>query len=181
MKTFIVFVGIAYFISMFGCALDPVILHGDINGTVTDSETSQPITYAKINLLPSGDSVYTDSTGFFFLKNKVPGNYEIRASKHTYADQTMIITVKPAGVVNVEFDLNGIPVAVISDSYLDFGVDSSVRSFTISNSGKGTFSYSIAVSQDWISVDPTSSDAIAEMETITVTINRDLIPESKIK
>jgi hypothetical protein len=69
---------------LFSCKTEEVIVHGDIKGLVTDAETSEPIQAAKIKLNPSNDTTSTVSDGAYLLKNLVPGDYEIQASKFSY-------------------------------------------------------------------------------------------------
>ena len=83
---FLVLIVISIF--LYSCKTEEVIVNGDINGLVTDAETSGPIQGALVKSMQS--SVTTDTTrtlidGSYLLKNLVPGDYVIQASKNGYA------------------------------------------------------------------------------------------------
>jgi hypothetical protein len=72
-------------VSLFGCKPMEIFLHGDITGTVTDAETSLPI-QASLVRLNAADSITTGDDGSIQFRNLTPGQYEIQASKATYAE-----------------------------------------------------------------------------------------------
>ena len=178
----IVSLKILFVIFICSCALDPIVLHGDINGYVTDAETGEPLQEASVGLNQSDntiDSTITGNTGSYLFKNLPQGNYEIQASKMGFDRITQNVEVTPANSTEVNFPLNKSPDIDFSDSYIDFGVDSNSKSFTISNAGTGILRYDISTSQDWITVYPNSGDITTEIDTITVTINRNEISDDK--
>jgi uncharacterized protein (TIGR02145 family) len=153
-----------------GCKTEEILL-GEISGNVTDAETSQPLQEAIVVLNPSNDTTTTASDGKYLFKDLNPGNYEIQASKLAYEKKTNSVLVTPAST-EINFALNGIPVPEISDKYLDFGIDSTIKLFTISNIGKATLKYSVIADQNWINVQPSSGEVTNETDTLMVTINR---------
>lgn len=166
-------------------SLEPVILHGDISGNVTDAETSEPVQGALIELRQediTADSTRTGNDGSYLLKNITPGDYEIQASKFAYGISSKKVKVDEATTGQANFTLSGIPIQGISNTYLDFGLDLTTLSFTITNSGKKKLVYSIITSQDdWITVDPFSGDVgINQTDTITVTINKKSLSDTII-
>jgi uncharacterized protein (TIGR02145 family) len=171
-KYIIIFVLNIIAIFLFSCKTEEVIVHGDIKGLVTDAETSEPIQSAKIRLNPSNDTTSTVNDGAYLLKNLVPGDYEIQASKFSYGISSKNIEVVAAKTKEINFTLNGIPLPGFSDTLLDFGLDSTTLSFTISNIGKGKLIYNIIPSQDWITVIPASGDITEETDSITVMIDK---------
>jgi len=183
-KFIIVFVNILFFISLCCCVPDEVILHGDIRGYVTDAETSQPVQDAYIELNQSNNTIPIDTTlsdGSYFFKNQSPGDYEIEASKLTYEKVKKNATVSSTITTEVDFELNRAAFAEYSDTYLDFGLDTTIKSLTISNAGPGTLNYSLFTSKDWISVDPPAGNATTETDTIKVTIDRTGLAENTHK
>ncbi len=163
--------------------LDPITLHGDIKGSVTDAETSEPIQGATVELIQS--DVTTDTTssgndGTYLLKNIIPGDYDIQASKFTYGTSLKDVKVEQAKTREIDFTLPGVPIPNISVTYLDFGLDLTSLTFAISNVGKRKLSYIINTSQDWLTVNPFSGDITSEIDTITVTINKTGLSDSVI-
>jgi len=61
---------------------------------------------------------------------------------------------------------------VVSPASLDFGSQDVQATFTISNSGAGSIVWSISESLDWVIVNPTTGSIEADMDTVTVIINR---------
>jgi uncharacterized protein (TIGR02145 family) len=145
---------------------------GEISGNVTDAETSLPLQETTVILAPSNDTISTASDGKYLFKNLTPGNYEIQASKPSYEKKLNSVTVTPANTTEINFALNGIPVPEISDKYLDFGIDSTIKYFTVSNRGKATLKYSVIADQKWIVVSPSSGEVTNKTDIIKVTINR---------
>ena len=183
-KIIIVFVNILFVISLYCCVPDEIILHGDISGYVSDAENSQPLQAVSIELNQSNvtaASTSTSSDGLYILKKLRPGNYEIQASKPIYEKATKNVTVNSEFTTEINFALNGIPRIVFSDTYLDFGLDSTINSFTISNSGKGELIYFLTTNQDWITVTPSDGEATTETDTFKVTIDRTGLSENKQK
>lgn len=180
MKIIIGFIIILFSISLYRC-LPPekIALPGDLTGYVTDAETSEPIQAAAVKLDPSNDTTSTGSDGKFLFKNLESDNYEVEVSKPAYFKDTKNATVTSANTIEIDFALSGAPSIKISDSYLDFGLDSTVKYFTISNAGKGKLEYSLNASKDWITVDPERGDATTETDTIKVTIERAGLSENK--
>jgi uncharacterized protein (TIGR02145 family) len=172
MKSSGIFIFIFLTISMIGCKPAEVLLHGDITGVVTDAETSQPIQSALVDVINTDDTTRTVSDGTFLLRNIIPGKYEIQTSKTGYDLNKKNVTVAPAVTQQIDFPLKGIPVPHYSSKCLDFGLDSTNLTVTISNLGKGVFTYVITESQPWISVSPSSGEVSTEPENIRITINK---------
>jgi uncharacterized protein (TIGR02145 family) len=150
-------------------------VNGDIKGLVTDAETSNPIQGALVKSMQSGvitDSIRTLIDGAYMLKNLVPGDYEIQASKHSYAMREENVNVVSSQTKQIDFRLNKIPTLIVSATFLDFGLDSTTLKFNISKIGTGTLTYAISKSQDWITISPSAGDITGGTVTITVTINK---------
>jgi len=179
-KIIIVFVNVLFVIFLCCCALDPIILPGDISGIVTDAETSQPLDSTSVDLNQSNDLIENTTTGgngSYLFKKVEPGKYEITAFKPRYERITQEVEVKSASIEEVDFALNNAPYPDISVSHLDFSDEFSQKSFTIKNVGAGKLSYHLYSAQDWITINPESGDATTETDTINVTINRSIIAD----
>ena len=64
------------------------------------------------------------------------------------------------------------PLLSVTPTSLDFGETESHKTFTITNSGGETLTWSITDSQEWITVSPISGTTTTETEQITVTLNK---------
>jgi hypothetical protein len=102
----------------------------------------------------------------------MPGNYEIEVTKPAYSKGTNSVTVTPGNIIESNFALTGVPEPKFSAIFLDFGLELTEMSFTISNVGKGKLQYVINTSQDWISTNPSIGEATTETDIIKVIINR---------
>jgi uncharacterized protein (TIGR02145 family) len=147
------------------------ILIGEISGNVTDAQTTLPLQDAIVILTTLDDTITTGSNGQYLFKNLEAGNYDIQASKLAYERKTNKAAVTPSKTTEINFTLNGVPVPKISQRYLDFGIDSTIKIFSVSNIGKAAMHYSIIADQSWISVNPSSGEVGNETDILTVTIN----------
>jgi uncharacterized protein (TIGR02145 family) len=163
------------------CKPEQFFLNGGIGGTVTDSLTSLPVSGASVILYPLFDSATTGNNGKFRFGNIKPGVYEVKVAKElSYFDATQASKVIEGETQELNFSLNGIPSPNFSCSYLDFGFDSTVKHFTISNKGEGILKFSMQpdylIIENWINIQPSSGEITNGTTSITVSINRDLIP-----
>jgi uncharacterized protein (TIGR02145 family) len=175
-------------ILLYSCKTEEVVVNGDINGLVTDAETSDPIQGVLVKSMQS--SVMTDTTrtlmdGSYLLKNLVPGDYDIQASKNGYATGN-IENVKVFSSVtteHIDFSLNKISTPYVSNTILDFGLDSTSLKFYISKTGTGILTYNISASQNWITFSSTTGEIlnITDTNTVTVNIDRTGLAKSKYK
>lgn len=172
------------------CKPEQFFLHGGIGGTVTDSLTSQPVSGAIVSLYPLLDSTTTNNNGKFSFGNISPGIYKVKVAKESYYfDTTLDCKVVEGETQPLNFSLRGLPSPYFSSSYLDFGFDSIVKHFTISNKGEGTLKFSIQfhnypinpfgypfIYKNWVNIQPPSGEISKGLASITVSINRDSIP-----
>jgi uncharacterized protein (TIGR02145 family) len=165
--------------SLYCCKTEEIILHGEINGFVTDTATSQPLNGVPLKLNPAVDTTSTGIDGKYLFKNLIPGDYKIEVSKPPYSKGIRNVVVTSANTTEINFALHKIPYPEFSEKHLDFGFDSTFKSFTITNTGTGKLNYSITASQDWINVNPNIGEATNETDTLKVTINRTGLSEKK--
>jgi uncharacterized protein (TIGR02145 family) len=165
--------------SAYACKTEEILLHGDISGYVTDTETDQPLPTAEVILNPVNDTTSTGIDGKYLFKNLIPSNYEVEVSKTPYARDRKSAIVISANNTEVDFALHKIPYPRFSERYLDFGLDSTIKSFTITNTGTGKLKYSLTTSQEWITLTPNNGDITTETDTIKVKVNKTGLSEKK--
>jgi uncharacterized protein (TIGR02145 family) len=165
----------------FSCKTEEIILHGELSGRIIDAITSQPLENATVIIPQLNDTTHADSGGHYYFKNLVPSNYEIDAVLSPgYAIKKKIISVTEAKMTEINFELNGIPKLKSSAMWINFGLDSTFKTFTISNIGKGRLSYALISYQNWITIDPIfDNEVTTQSDTIKVTINRIGLPTGK--
>ena len=156
---------------LYSCKTKEVLL-GEITGRVTDAETSQPLQETKVVLNHFLDSTTTTSDGKYLFQNLNPANYDIQASKAAYEKKTGSASVTSGNRTELNFALNSIPKPAVSQRYLDFGIDSTSKHFTISSTGNAAFNYSVIADQSWIDVQPASGVLTNGSVTLTVTISK---------
>jgi uncharacterized protein (TIGR02145 family) len=157
--------------SLCGCKSEDKRL-GELSGTVTDASTSQPLLNVKVVLNRFVDSTTTTSDGKYFFKGINPGNYDIQVTKHAYERKSGSASVSEGKSTEINFTLNSIPEPKISQKVLDFGIDSTIKYFTITNVIPADIDFSIITNQNWISVEPASGRLTNGINTIKVTINK---------
>jgi len=145
-------------------------LNGVIHGTVADTETTQPLPDVSIVLSGEGDTLSTASDGTYLIKDLKPGEYEVLALKSGYMKKSINASVIPDKTVEVNFTLS--EAIKISDTYLDFGVESTTKYFTVSKTGKSAMKYTAGTNQSWIDISPASGELTDETDTLKVTIKK---------
>lgn len=169
---------------------------GSIYGKVIDVATGDPVSYAHVQLFPSGQTtlVGTVMTGYQgkYIFDEVPaGTYTIKVTKEGYSDliDNFDIVVKNGKQVQRDVQISKIPSSILlydNDhqilSELDFGADEGVtqKTFNIFNAGSGKLQYSISTQVNWVSINNDQlSGTIDYGETcaIIVTIDRELLAD----
>lgn len=164
------------------CTKDEVETTGSIYGIVNDSDNDEPVQGAHVSLSPSGKTANTGSDGGYEFPDMEPGQYTIQISKSGYKTNTKRIMVIAGEKASGDMTLKkGASAISLSTASLNFGSQSTSKTFTIHNIGTSGKSISWAVtkasSADWLSVTPSSgSTASAKESTVVVNIDR-----SKIK
>jgi uncharacterized protein (TIGR02145 family) len=161
---------------LFGCQGKEIELPGDISGHVKDVVTEESVKDAEVQLFHTNDLLGTDTTGMdgtFLFTNLKSENYSIEVIKDNYDTHTENITVFPARTSELEIIISGVPDPEFSEPWLNFGMESTQLSFSISNAGGGILSYEISPTQDWISVSPESGELTLEPDIIEVTIQKE--------
>jgi uncharacterized protein (TIGR02145 family) len=163
----------------YSCKTEEILLHGDISGYVTDTETSQPVKAAKVILDPVNDTAITAIDGKYTFTSLIPGNYVIETSVAPYAKVIRNCKVASANTTEIDFALHKIPYPKFSERHLDFGFDATLKSFTITNTGTGKLNYSLTTTQDWITVYPNIGEITTGTDTIKVAIDKTGLSDRK--
>jgi uncharacterized protein (TIGR02145 family) len=166
-------------LSLYRCKTEEIILHGEISGLVTDTLTNEPLQAVTLKLNPLDDTTSTGIDGKYLFGSLIPGDYKIETSKTRYTTGKRTVNVTSANRKEVNFALHTIQQPEFSNTHLDFGFDSTLKSFTIKNTGTGILNYSLLPSKDWITVSPNIGEATTETDTFKVTINRDGLSDKK--
>jgi uncharacterized protein (TIGR02145 family) len=161
-------------ILLLGCKSEQIILHGELNGTVADALTSNPVNNASVILNPVADTVYTGQEGKYFFGSLPPGNYDLKVSKENYFPLKENVSIYSGTTQSADFKLEETPSCKISVPYLDFGFDSTIKRFTITNTGIGKLYYLAVSDVDWITLTSYLGSGFLtnHSDTITVRINR---------
>ncbi len=155
------------------CVSTEIILYGQLNGTVTDNENNDPIQNALVELSPGDQSVLTDSSGYYQIRNIDPVSHTARASANDYFADEEYVIVMEAETKSLDFSLERSGRVIFSLDSLEFGFESDSLTFHLSNTGKEQMNYAFELSAPWISIDPLGgfldvSDSVA----VTVSIDR---------
>ncbi|QIU93401.1 carboxypeptidase regulatory-like domain-containing protein [Bacteroides faecium] len=167
------------------CAKDEIETTGIIYGIVNDSDNGEPVQDAHIMLSPYGKAANTGSDGSYEFPDLEPGQYIIQISRTGYKTNTKRITVVAGEKASGDMMLKrGISAIRLSTASLNFGSQSTSKTFTIQNistSGKSIlWGVSKASSANWLSVTPANgSTASAKESTIVVNIDRSRIKKDE--
>ena len=170
----------------YSCTQDAEVTTGDIYGTVTDLQTSEPIGGVNVKLMPSGEATLTGSDGTYEFRDLKPDNYSLFLSKATYADleDDYIITVEAGKKTKRDvqmhkkiaslriLDMQGEPLDT-----LDFGSEESVtaKTFNIFNDGTEKLDCSVSNECEWITSVSGLESSIQPGQTKTVTVKIDRV------
>lgn len=176
-----IIVGFTFFIMILtlgSCAKDEVETTGTIYGIVNDGDNGEPVQDAHVSFIPGGKTTNTGSDGSYEFPEMEPGQYTIQISKSKYKTNTKRISVIAGERASGDMVLNrGESRIKLSTSSLNFGSQSTSKTFTVENIGTGgSASWSVSHSTPWLSVTPTSgSTAKDKKSTIVVNIDRSKI------
>ncbi len=87
----------------------------------------------------------------------------------------IVMVTSPDGdstAISIQMTVEKPPNLETSTTALTFGISTTTQSFTISNSGDGTLTWTISDNKTWISASPTSGSITTGDDSITVTIDR---------
>lgn len=152
------FVVVAMFLAI-SCTKDEANPFGTIFGTVTDSQTMEPIQGAKVTLTPSGKSTVTGNDGTYELVDLEAGSYKITVQASGYQSTLKNITVlageRALGDVSLQPTAKNSAVGVDKDM-ITFSKGNFVQTLMVQNLGNaGSLEWTISGVPTWASVSPT--------------------------
>jgi hypothetical protein len=160
----------------------PIEEKGSIIGVVTDFATGEPVINANVQLRPTGETTLTGTDGMYEFKSLGDGKYSITVSKAEYTDliddyvidvtkgKTMrrdVQIVKKPTYIRIT-DLNGDDI-----DCLDFGSESTMKSFNVYNPGTVGIHCETVYSCNWISSVSSLPETIASGANVMVTVGID--------
>lgn len=181
MKKLNLFLGIicAFAVCLVSCQKEKTT--GQIQGLVTNANTSEPIQGVNISLSPTGASAVTGSDGRYEFANLQPGNYTVQGVKAGFESNTKNISITAGNVSSGDMQLRPTVSGFrLNVEYLDFGTNFSQLQFKIINASANTpMSWEIMESLNWLETTPSTGNLQGGQETtITVNIDRSLITQS---
>jgi hypothetical protein len=78
---------------------------GVVKGRVFEEDTFNPIANAKVSSSPNSSTVFTDSSGYFFMENVPVGTYSFQAQKDDYIAKFESGTVIADAIIELNFEL----------------------------------------------------------------------------
>jgi hypothetical protein len=161
---------------------NPLIVQGNIEGTVSDSETGQEVSGVNVSIVSNSSTTFaeqsklTGSDGKFSFKDLEAGNYKLTFSKEGYESNSKNIALAAGQTSSSDVSLKPIKSAIsVTPTLLDFGQNTNILPVEIRNTGKGELNWSIAEDLNWLSVNPVSGKTTTEPASVSVTVDRNLI------
>src|SRR3989339_1123342 len=152
---------------------EDVPLVGNIEGIVTNSQTSQPIQGAVVNLSPLNSSTGTGADGKYNYKDLDPKEYTIQVQKDGFVTNTKTVTVIAGQTIRGDITLSPIATALsVNLTSLDFGTNLTTLPFEIRNTGAGSLTWNVVENVTWLSVNPISGSTTTETDVVNVTVDR---------
>ena len=158
---------------------DPLLIIGNIEGTVVDAETNQPLNSVNVSLTSNSNTSFTEqskftgSDGKFSFKDLEAGSYKLNFTKEGYEVNHKNITITAGQTSSGDIVMNSIkPMLNVSSTQIDFGLTTNSLPLQLTNAGKGTLQWTIVNSLPWVSINPTSGNITTQSVAVTVTIDR---------
>jgi hypothetical protein len=178
---YLLFAAILGLVFLFSCKEDdPLVVTGNIEGTVSDIETSQAINGVNINLATNGTSTFveqsktTGADGKFSFTDIEAGSYKLSFKKDGFEDNSKNITLQAGQTSSSDIGMKPVkPKLTVSKSELNFGTSETSLTFQINNSGKGELNWEVKESIDWLSINPSIGTTTTESASVSVNINRE--------
>jgi hypothetical protein len=122
--------------------------------------------FASASLLADSHSVSFSGTGYRVSNYRIV----ILNSDTEFVADTTLYGIKEESQANDS--IVPVPMLYVSRGLMNFGSTVTSDTFAISNTGKGTLSWTISDNASWLSVSPTSGTTTTEKDVITATVNR---------
>ena len=160
---------------------DPIVT--SISGRVLDAETSDPIGAALVQTEPFVKQAFTTAEGLYTIESglTVGTTYRVTATKAGYVDNSVSIANVVEGentVADILLSPEG-PELSLSTTTVQINGGSNAGTFRVGNSGDQTqaLSFSVTSPESWVTdLNPSSGNVTSVEQTITVSIDRSLLP-----
>ena len=159
---------------MISCAPDEYEVYGSIGGVVLDAAKATPLPGVKVTITPGGTSQITSTEGTYTFEELTPQEYTINFTKEGYESTTHKTSVKAGVASNVQAVMSEIkPQLAVSPPELDFGSEQATLAMDITNTGKGTLTWTIKEDIAWLSCSEAKGSTTDKVSAVTVTVNRE--------
>ena len=162
---------------MVGCTEDEVPIFGDVYGTISNSETGEPVRNAEVILSPTNATTISGNDGHFEFRSLEAGQYKISVSSDGYEGNSRQITVVPGK--STACDMHLTPKAVVEIFNVDpltlnFGTTQTQMAVTVTNSSARDTQWSLDLGQNtWLKASPIAGQIGAgKSQTIVFYTNR---------
>lgn len=151
---------------------------GNIQGIVTESGTTTPLSGVQVNVVNLGTSTTTGSDGQFRFNNVEADSYQLQFKKTGYVTNTRSVNVLAGETANCDMQLEPEKKEAeikIEPSTLNFGTTQTELSVTVTNQGNAATEWSLNLGDNaWLTASPLSGIiAAGKTQSIVFTVNRD--------
>ena len=160
-----------------GCTEDEVPIFGDVYGTVTDSQTGEPVRNAQVILSPTNATTISGSDGHFEFRSLEAKQYSISVSAEGYESNSRQVTIIPGQSISCDIHLT--PKAVVEIFNVDpltlnFGTTQTQMAVTVTNDSARDTQWSLDLGQNtWLKASPIAGQIGAgKSQTIVFSANR---------
>lgn len=157
---------------------------GSIQGIVTESGTTTPLSGVQVNVVNLGISTTTGSDGQFNFNNIDADNYQLQFKKNGYVTNMRSVNVRAGETARCDMQLEPEQKEAdieIEPSILNFGTTQDELSVTITNHGNAATEWSLNLGDNpWLSASPASGNiAAGKTQSIVFSVNRDKLSETE--
>ena len=157
---------------------------GSIQGIVTESGTTTPLSGVQVSVVNQGTSTTTGSDGQFRFNNVEAGSYQLQFKKDDYVTNMKSVNVLAGEIANCDIQLQPEKKEAdiqIEPSTLNFGTSQTELSVTVTNHGTAATEWSLDLGNNaWLTASPLSGNiAAGKTQSIIFTVNRDKLSETK--
>lgn len=146
---------------------------GVVYGRITDDASNEPVQGANVTIYPGGKTVVTGQDGHYEFTGLTTGGYIVQLSKNGYLSQVEAPVVTTTDV-NVQADASlhsGESCLDILLGELDFGNNSSAKTFVISNKGNKTIHWNLYSDYHSFLYFDKTEGALGPTESVAVNVN----------
>lgn len=151
---------------------------GSIQGIVTESGTTTPLSGVQVSVVNLGTSTTTGSDGQFHFNKVEADSYQLQFKKTGYVTNTRNVNVVAGETANCDMQLEPEKKEAeikIEPSTLNFGTTQTELSVTVTNQGNAATEWSLNLGDNaWLTASPLSGNiAAGKTQSIVFTVNRD--------